>query len=81
MSQPAVKYTVTVMARALLVQCRIPLGYQGMTTAQATRLNLVIASAATLIEHERDRLAAELVAAGLCPDCGYATHPEGQGCP
>jgi len=70
----AVKYLVNVLARACLVQLRVPLAPEALTSEQVARLNDAYAAATELVRQERDAIALEVQMRGVCPWCNDARH-------
>lgn len=77
MSTTNVKYQVTVTQKALLVQVYVPIAPTAMRPEDIERFNAVCASAQTLLQAERDAIAAELQAKGVCPWCNTLTPATG----
>lgn len=75
-----VKYRVVPMQGALLMEIRLPLDAQSLTSEQVTRLNDHFAIVTKALGAVRDQLAAEVAERGVCPFCNEVLHPEGQGC-
>lgn len=75
-----VQYLVTPMARACLVQFRVPLAIEACTREEQLRLDRAFEEARTLLEHVRDAIARAIAVRGVCPYCHAARHA-GEDCP
>lgn len=72
-----VKYVVTVLERALLVQVRVPLASVVLSEAQQAQLTACFDTCRGVIETVRDQVATEVQVNGRCPFCGvYSWAPD-----
>lgn len=75
-----VKYVVAPLERSCIVQIFIPIARAALSPEHGGRLDAACQAARTLLESERDAIAAELHACGVCPWCNDLSHPEGTRC-
>lgn len=75
-----VKYVVSPMERACVVQIYVPIARAALTEENGGRLDAACRAARTLFEEVRDGIVTEIRGRGICPWCNNLAHPEGTRC-